>query len=194
MNKFHTSIFALILSLPLIADNASAANDNKKLKGEWTSVSIRLCIRSNAGFGPNLEALGPTFRTSTQFKSTFTFDGVGSGTTSSEALFMGITNTTSGAQSVSQFVSTCTFDYNVNPDRSFTIQNMVCNGQTIAGLGAGNTSTTTLAPRAGQIEKGKRSFVAADVNPTVETITFTTPTGTFSSDQICQRKQSAVKN
>jgi hypothetical protein len=100
---------ALLLSIP----QAEARDFNRLLHGDYAETLTRTCSRAAAGFGPELQLLGPSVSQTAATKLTTTYNG--DGTSSSTGRTLNFTNnaTAAGALPVSENEFTCTGTYQV---------------------------------------------------------------------------------
>ncbi len=135
----------LLLALP-----ADAGDLNKRLKGDYAVATTSFCAQTQAGFGPEGQALGPVTLLSRVIETTRTYNGDGTLTLVGRTFQV---NTPSGTFPTSESEFTCSGTYQVNEDDSFAETN-TCSGNVLTGAAASQTFTQSPVTINGQI-RGK---------------------------------------
>jgi hypothetical protein len=181
-----------ILSLAAIMIGVgSAAADPPRLKGTYGFTGSDACLYSPNGFTEQLQVFNPNWSSSNDIAGTRTFNGDGTGT--GENFTMSITLGPGVRPSASSSHGTVSFTYTVNPDGSFTINNVP--GSNVAtiltGPRAGQTSLLENVPTTtGLISKDGKTLTTANLTPGVETQKFS---NNDTELRICHRSRVFIK-
>lgn len=186
----RVSLFALVsLSSLFWLSQAQADDFNRLLRGDYAERMTRTCSRTAAGFGADLQLLGPAVSQTASTELTITYNGDGTSTAVGRVLNLTNGATATGNLPVSASEFTCTGTYQVDEDRSFT-EVMSCSGSVLAGASAGQTFSEADYRVSGQIGPHGAMLVVGNTDPQVESITLSA-SGTTS--RICARTGTAVK-
>lgn len=180
---FSTFAFSALI---LAAATASAGDFNKRLKGDYSIVSNRTCVQSQAGFTPEGIALSPAFELSTVIERINTYDGNGNVTT------VGHTFQTSGSVPAGSFPTseadfTCSGTYEVDKGGNYS-QTQTCSGTVVTGTVAGQTFTQSPTTLTGRVRGRQIQLKSTTAAPVVLTLS-----GAGSFTRLCGQAGSGFK-
>lgn len=193
--SFMLSVFAVV-----IVSTANAA-DPVRLKGTFGFTGTDACLYAPAGFNGSFQPIqppppapsNPVWSSSNDIEGIRTFNGDGTGTIQNSSMGITVPPTPGFRPSASSTQSTVSFTYTVNPDGSFTSDNVpgTFAGTVLTGPRAGQTFTLENVPTTtGLISKDGKTLTTATLTPGVETQTFSN--GDVEK-RICHRSRVFIK-
>lgn len=185
---------------------ADPQNLNRLLRGDYAFTGEAACLVSPIGFSPDFIplpvnptppplTLGPSFIRSFTIKGIRTYNGDGTGTAHATGTQIFHPGPGQGPRAA-EFEVDVKFDYNVSPDRSFTLETTSVTGTVTAGLGTGSTFAISPLHFTGHMSKDRKTLVLTTKEPDVEIHTFFTPpdpTPTGQDFRICHRSRVDIK-
>jgi hypothetical protein len=186
MNRDRVLMLTLGIGWAL-AGPAHAENvDHILLRGTFSETGTQACLVSPAGFDATLTAKGASVATFDNVLGTHIFNGDGTGTEEGSE----VTVFFPPLSSVMSSTFTFNFTYEVGADRTVTAQNGPTVGHVLTGPRAGQNYSVTFGPVVGQLSLDGQSITFAGLEPTVETITFSTGEAV---QRICSRSRVLIR-
>lgn len=181
------SLVAIVLALPMgVALANGQGNLQALLRGDYHFVGSETCIVSSDGFSPHpyFAPLGPSSdRSENYITGVINFDGQGSAVATVAAMSINANPAVNLLNfSINTASLTCTYQYNVNPDRSFTMV-PECAGDIPIGA-PGTLLKITGGLVRGSVGQHPQTLQAATVEPVVE---YLTVNDVFTVPRLCSR-------
>jgi hypothetical protein len=183
--------FMLSVAAAMVIYVGSAAADPPRLKGTYGFTGSDACLYSPNGFTEQLQVFNPNWSSSNDIEGTRTFNGDGTGT--GENFTMSITLGPGVRPSASSSKGSVSFTYTVNPDGSFTVDNVPGSnvGTILTGPRTGQTFLLESVPTTtGLISKDGKTLTTANLTPGVETQKFSNNDVEL---RICHRSRVFIK-
>jgi hypothetical protein len=167
--------FMLSTSAVMMIYAVSATAEPRHLKGTFGFTGSDACLYSPAGFNARLQPLGPNWSSSNAVEGIRTFNGNGTGTVQNASMGITVPPTPGFPPSASSSKGSLSFTFTVNPDGTFTTNNVPGTnvGTILTGPRSGQTFTLENVPAGtGLISDNGKTLVAATLTPGVETQVF----------------------
>jgi hypothetical protein len=182
------------ISVAVMTCAANAAADSPRLKGAYGYTGSASCLLAPFGFNSRFEVVDGNSRSnSSNVEGIRTFNGDGTGTDKSTILTLAVPPTPGFQPNAGSSTSSSSFTYTVSEDGVWTADVVpgTNKGTILTGSRAGQTTTVqNSASVTGLISRDGSTLTAADLTPTVETITYSDG---FVIQRICQRSRVFIK-
>lgn len=177
MAKLKSGWFLVALALTLSSSVAVADQGGQLqvlLRGKYDYVGTENCVDTAYGFSEDdfLIPQGPSVNAVSHFRGTMTFDGQGNAVSSGTSMTAN-DDPLNNPQGFSIFSGdfTCSYEYIVNPDRSFTMAQQQCDVIGVKGA-PGVAIKITGGIAQGQIGQHSDTLQTASANPVRQYMTF----------------------
>jgi hypothetical protein len=186
------------LVMLILVSSAMAQSRTQMLKGDFAFSGSGTCVNSPAtlfpayqppaGFTADLRPIGPSFVITFGFHGVHTFNGDGTGSTTTRAVTLGNPGPASAVENSNQFT------YSVAADRTLTIDAGPMLNVFVAGPQVGGENSISNISSVGHVSSDGRSLTLASFNPVVETVTRLVPAPELVvSVRICHRMQTGIR-